>query len=91
MVFHFSSVLQQQLDVPIPRYFLKERLEVIRGREKILARILAECGLNLPDVVCIVLKSVHHHFCKLLTMPLCKKLYFQLEEGTSLPCLLSEV
>ncbi|XP_028611238.1 dynein regulatory complex protein 11 isoform X1 [Grammomys surdaster] len=53
---YFDDILQdlklspQQLDVPIPRYFLKERLEVIRGREKILARILTECGLNLPDV-----------------------------------------
>jgi hypothetical protein len=65
MILHFSPLLQQQLDVPIPRYFLKERLEVIKGREKILARILTECGLNLP-VVCIVLKSSHHHFCKLL-------------------------
>ncbi|XP_028611239.1 dynein regulatory complex protein 11 isoform X2 [Grammomys surdaster] len=52
---YFDDILQdlklspQQLDVPIPRYFLKERLEVIRGREKILARILTECGLNLPD------------------------------------------
>uniref|UniRef100_A0A8C2N696 IQ motif containing with AAA domain 1 n=1 Tax=Cricetulus griseus TaxID=10029 RepID=A0A8C2N696_CRIGR len=53
---YFDDILQdlklapQQLDVPIPRYFLKERLEVIKGREKILARILKECGLNLPDV-----------------------------------------
>ncbi|XP_035295158.1 dynein regulatory complex protein 11 isoform X2 [Cricetulus griseus] len=52
---YFDDILQdlklapQQLDVPIPRYFLKERLEVIKGREKILARILKECGLNLPD------------------------------------------
>lgn len=53
---YFDDILQdlklspQQLDVPIPRYFLKERLEAIKGREKILARILDECGLNLPDV-----------------------------------------
>ncbi|XP_031224232.1 dynein regulatory complex protein 11 isoform X1 [Mastomys coucha] len=53
---YFDDILQdlklspQQLDVPIPRYFLKERLEVIKGREKILAKILAECGLNLPDM-----------------------------------------
>ncbi|XP_051046727.1 dynein regulatory complex protein 11 isoform X1 [Phodopus roborovskii] len=53
---YFDDILQdlklapQQLDVPIPRYFLKERLEVIKGREKILARILNECGLNLPSV-----------------------------------------
>uniref|UniRef100_A0A8C6I499 IQ motif containing with AAA domain 1 n=1 Tax=Mus spicilegus TaxID=10103 RepID=A0A8C6I499_MUSSI len=51
---YFDDILQdlklspQQLDVPIPRYFLKERLEVIKGREKILARILTKCGLNLP-------------------------------------------
>ncbi|KAL1770533.1 IQ and AAA domain-containing protein 1 [Sigmodon hispidus] len=53
---YFDDILQdlklapQQLDVPIPRYFLKERLEVIKGREKILARILNECRLNLPNV-----------------------------------------
>nr|XP_034377693.1 dynein regulatory complex protein 11 isoform X2 [Arvicanthis niloticus] len=53
---YFDDILQdlklspQQLDVPIPRYFLKERLEVIKGREKILAQILTECGLNLPDM-----------------------------------------
>ncbi|XP_029394861.1 dynein regulatory complex protein 11 isoform X2 [Mus pahari] len=52
---YFDDILQdlklspQQLDVPIPRYFLKERLEVIKGREKILAQILTECGLNLPN------------------------------------------
>ncbi|KAK7813401.1 hypothetical protein U0070_007970 [Myodes glareolus] len=54
---YFDDILQdlklapQQLDVPIPRYFLKERLEVIKGREKTLARILNECGLDLPKVV----------------------------------------
>lgn len=58
MVLHLFSLPQQQLDVPIPRYFLKERLEVIKGREKILARILNECGLNLPDVVCTILTNV---------------------------------
>ncbi|XP_050019071.1 dynein regulatory complex protein 11 isoform X2 [Alexandromys fortis] len=51
---YFDDILQdlklapQQLDVPIPRYFLKERLEVIKGREMNLARILNECGLDLP-------------------------------------------
>ncbi|XP_027627114.1 dynein regulatory complex protein 11 [Tupaia chinensis] len=53
---YFDDILQdlklapQQLDIPIPRYFLKEKLEVIKGREKILAQILAECGLDTPDV-----------------------------------------
>ncbi|KAM4836385.1 dynein regulatory complex protein 11 isoform 2-T2 [Thomomys bottae] len=53
---YFDDILQdlklapQQLDIPIPKYFLKERLEVIRTREKILAQILSDSGLNIPDV-----------------------------------------
>lgn len=46
---------QQQLDIPIPKYFLKEKVEVIREREKILAQILAGSGTGLPVVVCISL------------------------------------
>ncbi|XP_045414660.1 dynein regulatory complex protein 11 isoform X1 [Lemur catta] len=52
---YFDDILQdlklapQQLDIPIPRYFLKEKLEVIKGREKILAQILAESGLAVTD------------------------------------------
>ncbi|XP_042534743.1 dynein regulatory complex protein 11 isoform X2 [Dipodomys spectabilis] len=53
---YFDDILQdlklapQQLDIPIPKYFLKERLDVIRGRERILAQILTESGLDIPDV-----------------------------------------
>ncbi|KAL1770534.1 IQ and AAA domain-containing protein 1 [Sigmodon hispidus] len=53
---YFDDILQdlklapQQLDVPIPRYFLKERLEVIKGREKILARILNELGADAEEL-----------------------------------------
>uniref|UniRef100_G1T2W9 IQ motif containing with AAA domain 1 n=1 Tax=Oryctolagus cuniculus TaxID=9986 RepID=G1T2W9_RABIT len=53
---YFDDILQdlklapQQLDIPIPKYFLKEKLEVIKGREKILAQILASCGLDTADV-----------------------------------------
>ncbi|KFO32454.1 IQ and AAA domain-containing protein 1 [Fukomys damarensis] len=52
---YFDDILQdlklapQQLDIPIPKYFLKEKLEAIRGREKILAQILAEGGLDVPN------------------------------------------
>ncbi|KAM9663601.1 dynein regulatory complex protein 11 [Trichechus inunguis] len=48
---YFDDILQdlklapQQLDIPIPRYFLKEKLEVIKGREKMLAQILADSEL----------------------------------------------
>ncbi|XFF98091.1 hypothetical protein AB1E19_001716 [Capra hircus] len=50
---YFDDILQdlklapQQLDIPIPKYFLKEKLEVIKGREKILSQILAESGLGV--------------------------------------------
>ncbi|KAL4840842.1 hypothetical protein H8958_011616 [Nasalis larvatus] len=49
---YFDDILQdlklapQQLDIPIPKYFLKEKLEVIKGREKILAQILADSGID---------------------------------------------
>uniref|UniRef100_A0A8C0T2I2 IQ motif containing with AAA domain 1 n=1 Tax=Canis lupus familiaris TaxID=9615 RepID=A0A8C0T2I2_CANLF len=51
---YFDDILQdlklapQQLDIPIPKYFLKEKLEVIKGREKILAQILTSTGLDIP-------------------------------------------
>lgn len=50
---YFDDILQdlklapQQLDIPIPKYFLKEKLEVIKGREKILSQILADTELQL--------------------------------------------
>ncbi|XP_075386246.1 dynein regulatory complex protein 11 [Tenrec ecaudatus] len=57
---YFDSILPdlklapQQLDIPIPRYFLKEKLEVIKGREKILAQILADSGLNMINLKTIL-------------------------------------
>uniref|UniRef100_A0A8C5VTI9 IQ motif containing with AAA domain 1 n=1 Tax=Microcebus murinus TaxID=30608 RepID=A0A8C5VTI9_MICMU len=53
---YFDDILQdlklapQQLDIPIPKYFLKEKVEVIKEREKILAQILAESGLATKDL-----------------------------------------
>uniref|UniRef100_A0A8C4FGD1 IQ motif containing with AAA domain 1 n=1 Tax=Catagonus wagneri TaxID=51154 RepID=A0A8C4FGD1_9CETA len=52
---YFDDILQdlklapQQLDIPIPKYFLKEKLEVIKGREKILSQILTETGFSTSD------------------------------------------
>ncbi|XP_058155830.1 dynein regulatory complex protein 11 [Dasypus novemcinctus] len=49
---YFDDILQdlklapEQLDIPIPKYFLKEKLEAIKGREKILAQILDDSGLE---------------------------------------------
>ncbi|XP_007939812.1 dynein regulatory complex protein 11 [Orycteropus afer afer] len=57
---YFDDILQdlklapQQLDIPIPRYFLKEKLEVIKGREKILAQILADSGLDTTSMKPVV-------------------------------------
>ncbi|XP_006866877.1 PREDICTED: IQ and AAA domain-containing protein 1 [Chrysochloris asiatica] len=53
---YFDDILQdlklapQQLDIPIPRYFLKEKLEVIKEREKMLAQILADIGLDITSM-----------------------------------------
>ncbi|XP_072496772.1 dynein regulatory complex protein 11 isoform X1 [Notamacropus eugenii] len=49
---YFDDILQdlklspEQLDIPIPRYFLKEKMEVLREQEKVLAQILANAGLE---------------------------------------------
>ncbi|XP_068959245.1 dynein regulatory complex protein 11 [Petaurus breviceps papuanus] len=49
---YFDDILQdlklspEELDIPIPKYFLKEKMEVLREREKILAQILANAGLE---------------------------------------------
>ncbi|XP_037017403.2 dynein regulatory complex protein 11 isoform X2 [Artibeus jamaicensis] len=53
---YFDNILQdlkltpQQLDIPIPKYFLKEKVEVIKEREKILAQILVDSGVGRPEV-----------------------------------------
>ncbi|ELK14366.1 IQ and AAA domain-containing protein 1 [Pteropus alecto] len=53
---YFDDILQdlklapEQLDIPIPKYFLKEKLEIIKGREKILAQILADSGLDMSEL-----------------------------------------
>ncbi|KAG8506502.1 Dynein regulatory complex protein 11 [Galemys pyrenaicus] len=49
---YFDDILQdlklapQQLDIPIPKYFTKEKSEVIKGREKILSQIITSTGLD---------------------------------------------
>ncbi|XP_019378896.1 PREDICTED: IQ and AAA domain-containing protein 1 [Gavialis gangeticus] len=49
---YFDDILQDQklcpehIEIPIPRYFIKEKLKVLKEREKILARILVNAGLQ---------------------------------------------
>ncbi|XP_053899887.1 dynein regulatory complex protein 11 isoform X2 [Malaclemys terrapin pileata] len=49
---YFDDILQdlklspEHIEIPIPRYFIKEKLKVLREREKILAQILINSGLQ---------------------------------------------
>ncbi|NXW03086.1 DRC11 protein, partial [Fregetta grallaria] len=40
------KLLPEDIEVPIPRYFIKEKLEVLQQREKILDQILLNAGLQ---------------------------------------------
>ncbi|KFP82513.1 IQ and AAA domain-containing protein 1, partial [Acanthisitta chloris] len=40
------KLLPEDLEIPIPRYFIKENLEVLRQREKALDEILLDAGLQ---------------------------------------------
>uniref|UniRef100_A0ACB8GEA3 Dynein regulatory complex protein 11 n=1 Tax=Sphaerodactylus townsendi TaxID=933632 RepID=A0ACB8GEA3_9SAUR len=48
---YFDDILQDlklipdSIDIPIPRYFIKEKLKVLKERERILAQILLDAGL----------------------------------------------
>ncbi|XP_030436027.1 dynein regulatory complex protein 11 isoform X2 [Gopherus evgoodei] len=49
---YFDDILQdlklspEHIEIPIPRYFIKEKVKVLREREKILAQILMNSGLQ---------------------------------------------
>uniref|UniRef100_A0A8C0G8G8 IQ motif containing with AAA domain 1 n=1 Tax=Chelonoidis abingdonii TaxID=106734 RepID=A0A8C0G8G8_CHEAB len=49
---YFDDILQdlklspEHIEIPIPRYFIKEKVKVLREREKILAQILINSGLQ---------------------------------------------
>ncbi|NWU48709.1 DRC11 protein, partial [Dromas ardeola] len=45
------KLLPEDVEVPIPRYFIKERLEVLQQREKILDQILLNAGLQTEKPV----------------------------------------
>ncbi|XP_009576179.1 PREDICTED: IQ and AAA domain-containing protein 1, partial [Fulmarus glacialis] len=44
------KLLPEDIEVPIPRYFVKEKLEVLQQREKILDQILLNAGLQTQEV-----------------------------------------
>ncbi|NXI36279.1 DRC11 protein, partial [Galbula dea] len=45
------AILPEDLEVPIPRYFIKERLGVLQQREKMLDQILVDSGLQIQKPV----------------------------------------
>uniref|UniRef100_A0A8B9Z2Z0 IQ motif containing with AAA domain 1 n=1 Tax=Buteo japonicus TaxID=224669 RepID=A0A8B9Z2Z0_9AVES len=45
------KLLPVDIEVPIPRYFIKEKLEVLQQREKILDQILLDAGLQTQKPV----------------------------------------
>ncbi|KAK2108208.1 hypothetical protein P7K49_013373 [Saguinus oedipus] len=58
LCFPGQSSQAEQLDIPIPKYFLKEKLEVIKGREKILAQILADSGIDTSEMPSLGIASL---------------------------------
>ncbi|XP_010283947.1 PREDICTED: IQ and AAA domain-containing protein 1 [Phaethon lepturus] len=44
------KLLPEDIEVPIPRYFIKEKLEVLQQREKMLDQILLNAGLQTLEV-----------------------------------------
>ncbi|KAK2532182.1 hypothetical protein Q9966_008446 [Columba livia] len=45
------KLLPEDTEVPIPRYFIKEKLEVLQQREKTLDQILLDAGLQIEEPV----------------------------------------
>ncbi|KFO82929.1 IQ and AAA domain-containing protein 1, partial [Cuculus canorus] len=45
------KLLPENIEVPIPRYFIKERLEILQQREKMLDEILVNAGLQTQKPV----------------------------------------
>ncbi|NWQ76663.1 DRC11 protein, partial [Columbina picui] len=45
------KLLPEDTEVPIPRYFIKEKLEVLQQREKTLDQILLDAGLQIEEPI----------------------------------------
>uniref|UniRef100_A0A8C5PLA7 IQ motif containing with AAA domain 1 n=1 Tax=Leptobrachium leishanense TaxID=445787 RepID=A0A8C5PLA7_9ANUR len=54
---YFDDILQdmkmgpESLEIPIPRYFIKEKMKVLKDRERILSQILDRVGAKNTDMV----------------------------------------
>lgn len=47
------SVRQQDIEMPIPKYFVMERAKALKERQKVLEQILAKVGPQDSDLVSV--------------------------------------
>jgi len=50
-VYVFASSLQNDVEMPIPKYFVLERMKALKEREKLLGQILSRLGAQDRDTV----------------------------------------
>lgn len=49
---------QENIEIPIPRYFIKEKLKVLKERERILAQIMFDAGMHDDEPVSIISSEI---------------------------------
>ena len=65
---------QNDVEMPIPKYFINERAKALKEREKVLGQILAKLGPQDKDAVsCFDLHICQHCCINILARPLCIK------------------
>ncbi|XP_038642218.1 dynein regulatory complex protein 11 isoform X1 [Scyliorhinus canicula] len=52
------KLIPEDLEIPIPRYFVKDKLKVLKARENILARILSQNWVQVEQVTSVKLLSL---------------------------------
>lgn len=45
---------QNDVEIPIPKYFINERMEALKEREKLLGQILTKVGPQEKDLVSLI-------------------------------------
>ncbi|NWX24434.1 DRC11 protein, partial [Aegotheles bennettii] len=79
------QLLPEDLEVPIPRYFVKENLEVLQQRERILDEILLNTGLQTQKPVEATTVEEPIEITQVAEQPFMKLTYFQERRETDLP------
>ena len=58
LIFFKISPLQNDIEMPIPKYFTHERAKALKEREKLLGQILAKLGPQDKDSVSTIIMSL---------------------------------